>query len=67
MLWLCNFGGLRKLLGLTFRQKDQLKKIITFYLKVLGEEWQNSQKLPKSLKTIRLKNFLKKREFQNNF
>lgn len=61
------FWGSEKAIGLTFRQKDQLKKIITFYLKVLGEEWQNSQKLPKSLKTIRLKNFFKKSEYQNNF
>lgn len=49
-----------------FKPKDQLKKLL-FYLKVLEEEWQNSQKLPKSLKTIRLKNFLKKSEYQNNF
>lgn len=34
--------------------------IITLYLKVLEDEWQNSQKSPESLKTTKLENFFKR-------
>ena len=40
--------------------------IITFYLKVLEDEGQRAQKLPKSLKTTKLENFFKS-GYQNNF
>ena len=45
-----------------FKQiKGSTETIISFYLKVLKDEWQNSQKFSKSLKITKLKNFLKNR------
>ena len=62
LLWFCYFFGLRKILGLMFKQiKGSTETIISFYLKVLKDEWQNSQKFSKSLKITKLKNFLKNR------
>lgn len=47
--------------------KGSIDMIITFYLKILEYEWKSSQKLPESLKTTKLANFLKKSGYQNSF
>ena len=50
-----------KILGLTFGKiKDRLKELL-FYLKVLKDTGQSSQKLAESLKTIKLENGFFKR------
>lgn len=59
------FLGLRKLLGLMFRQKDQLKKL--FYLKVLEEELAELTKVTQIIKNHKVEDFVKKSEYQNNF